>query len=158
MDHTYRLSFRTGDVRFEVESTDLAWLEKKEKEYLERITSTPPPAPRSLGDVSQMLPQNLTINEFFKKYVKPNNISSRSDIVVFFVYFLQKVLKRDALKTADVAQCFADVSYPNYSKLNVTDILHQAKRKGLLNNVNNLWSLTITGEDFVLNVVTGEGK
>jgi hypothetical protein len=150
MEHEYRISFHRDNVGFEIETTDLDWFE--------RVVASPAVAEVPARETTQMVPQNLTINEFFKKYIKPNNISSRADIVVFFVYFLQKVLKREALKTADVAQCFADVSYPNYSKLNVTDILHQARRRGLLNNVNSLWSLTITGEDFVLGVLTSEPK
>jgi hypothetical protein len=38
----------------------------------------------------------------------------------------------------------------------MADILNQSKRKALLNSVNSQWSLTITGEDFVLNTMTGK--
>lgn len=155
MEHKYRISVQMGDSGFEVESTDLQWLESKEKEYLDKLKEKPsrsvPPPP---GYESPVLPQNLTINEFYKKYIK-SNITARPDIAVFFVYFLQNILKKETIKTSDVAQCFADVSYPNYNKLNFTDILNQGRRKALLNNVNNLWSLTITGEDFIINTITG---
>lgn len=102
------------------------------------------------------VPQNLNVNEFYKTYIKPKKITARPDIAVFFVYYLEKILKKETVPTADVTQCFADVSYPGYNNLNMTDILNQAKRKALLNNVNKLWSLTITGEDFVLNTLSGE--
>jgi hypothetical protein len=159
MEHTYRISVRIGDSSFEVESTDLTWLESKEKEYLSKLKERPSrPTSQPPQTEPLIIPQNLTINEFYKRYIKSNNITSRSDIAVFFVYYLQKILKRDSIKTADIIQCFADVSYPNYSNLNMADILNKAKKKALLNNVNNLWSLTITGEDFILNTITGAPK
>jgi len=159
MEHTYRISVRIGNSSFEVESTDLNWLESKEKEYLEKLKERrTTPTLESIQTEAFILPQNLTINEFYKKYIRSNNITSRPDIAVFFVYYLQKILKKDSIKSGDVGQCFADVSYPNYSKLNMTDILNQAKRKALLNYVNNLWSLTITGEDFIINTMTGAPK
>jgi len=159
MDHKYRISIKSKDVGFELESTDLEWLEKKEKEYIEKFgTSRQTTHHVTAKDESIAIPQNLTINEFYKKYIKTNNVTARPDMAVFFVYYMQKILKREALKTGDIAQCFADVSFPNYNKLNFTDILNQARKKALLNSVNNLWSLTITGEDFVLNIMTGEGK
>ncbi len=73
-------------------------------------------------------------------------------------HLFKNILKKDSIRTSDIVQCFADVSYPSYNKLNITDILSKAKKKALLNNVNNLWSLTITGEDFILNTMTGESK
>ena len=159
MEHTYRISVRIGDLSFDLESTDRDWLESKEKEYLDKLKekpSRPPSQPPETGPL--ILPQNLTINEFYKSYMKSNNITARADIAVFFIYYLQNILKRDSIKTSDIVQCFADVSYPNYNKLNMTDILKQAKRKALLNNVSNLWTLTITGEDFIINTITGAPK
>ena len=159
MEHTYRILVRIGDSSFELESTDLTWLESKEKEYLDKLKERSSRTTFQLPETEPLiLPQNLTINEFYKRYIKSNNITSRSDIAVFFVYYLQKILKKDSIKTADVIQCFADVSYPNYSNLNMADILNKAKKRALLNNVNNLWSLTITGEDFILNTITGAPK
>lgn len=159
MEHKYRIAVKGRDTSFELESTDREWLEKKEKEYLEKFGASQQAAFAPMTkDEAIALPQNLTINEYYKKYIKANNITARPDIAVFFVYYMQKILKRDALKTGDISQCFADVSYPNYNKLNFTDILNQARKKALLNSVNNLWTLTITGEDFVLNLMTGAGK
>lgn len=162
MDHKYRVSFRIGEASFDLESTDLAWLENKEKDYvaklLEKATSFVKSADGNGHSSPAFLPQNLTINEFYKKFIKANKITARPDIAVFFVYYLEKILKKDIIKTADVTQCFADVSYPNYNKLNMTDILNQAKRKALLNYVNNLWTLTITGEDFVINSITSDNQ
>lgn len=162
MEQNYRISFQVGDAKFEIESTDQEWIEKKEKQYLEKIFESAKKGrePKGMQILPKeeirgtAIPQNLTINEFYQKYIKGKKVTSRPNITVFFVYYLQKILKRDNIKTQDVTQCFADISYPNYNKLNITDILNQAKRKALLNYVNNIWSLTLTGEDFVLNTIT----
>jgi hypothetical protein len=77
---------------------------------------------------------------------------------VFFIYYLQKIRKKDRIKTADVAQCFKDISYPNWNNINVTDTLASAKKRALLNYVNKLWSLTTTGEDYILNTIAGKAK
>lgn len=70
MEHTYKLAFHSGKSGFEVESTDLEWLEKKEKEYLEKMFVNPTSESTPSAESSLMVPQNLTINEFFKKYIK----------------------------------------------------------------------------------------
>ncbi len=158
MENTYRISYRSGDSSFDIESTDRAWLEEKEKEYLARISTSTLSRVKKLegGDEEKqsILPQNLTINEFYRKLVKPSNITSRPEIAVFFVYYLERILKKENIKTADVTQCFADISYPGYNKLNVADILSKAKQKAFVNYVDSLWSLTITGEDYVVNAIT----
>lgn len=161
MQHTYKISFTSAGLSFEIESSDKAWLESKEREYLVRLgQKTEAPGKPTLKPHEQKLPtgsRSLTINEFFKKYVKGHNLP-RPDTTVCFVYYLQRLQKKDDIKTADILGCFRDVGYPGYNKLNVADILNKAKRKALLNYVNNLWSLTITGEDFVLNLMSGESK
>lgn len=162
MDNTFRIAFHSGDTSFEIESTDKSWVEEKEKQYLSRLTeahlSKPKPHPAVQESKPSPATGNVTINEFYRKYVKGNNITKRPDIAVLFVYFLQRIQKAESIKSGDVARCFADVGYPNYNKLNVTDILNQGKKKALLNYVNNLWSLTITGEDFVVNLLTSDTK
>jgi len=162
MSENYRISYTVGNASFEIESSDKSWLESKEKEYLTFLSEVPKQHAVQVVNSDQqsisVIPQNLTINEYYKRYIKPNKITARPDIAVFFVYYLEKILKRDTIKTSDVLQCFADVSYPSYNKLNMTDILNQSKKKALLNNVNNLWALTITGEDFILNIMTGESQ
>ncbi|MBW7843804.1 MAG: hypothetical protein H3C40_13870 [Ignavibacterium sp.] len=158
MADNYKISFTKGNTSFIIESTDKEWIELKEKEYLSKIAHTPVHTKVSEEEKQPSpvaVPQNLTINEFYKNYIKPNKITSRPDIAVFFIYYLEKILKKDTIRTGDVTQCFADVSYPNYNKLNMADILSQSRKKALLNNVNNLWSLTITGEDYVLNIISG---
>jgi hypothetical protein len=151
MEHTYRISFKIGDQSFEIESTDLKWLEGKEKDYFDKLRKDKAPT------MSRQLPQpEININEFFRRYIREKQIKSRTTIAVFFVYYLEKMSKKDEIKMADVRQCFKDASYPNWNKLNVTDILLRARRQALLNYVNKLWSLTTTGEDFVLNTITGE--
>jgi hypothetical protein len=160
MAENYRVSYTVGHLSFDIESTDKAWLEIKEKEYLAKLAEAPQQAHGSAtitpGTGQVVIPQNLTINEFYKQYIKSKKITSRPDITVFFIYYLEKILKKDSIKTGDVIQCFADVSYPAYNNINMADILNQSKRKALLNSVNSQWSLTITGEDFVLNTMTGK--
>lgn len=165
MEHTYRISFKIGDSSFEIESTDLKWLESKEKDYIKKLDtqaskfkseaqiSAPSPKRPSSRDIVTL---DMSLNEFFRSYIRERKITSRTTIVVFFVYYLERVLKKDEINMADVRQCFKDASYPNWNKLNVTDILRRARRRALLNHVNNLWSLTTTGEDFVLNSLTGK--
>lgn len=166
MEHNYRLMFKVGDLSFEIESTDLTWLKAKEKEYLKKLSTELPKHKEKLQrevaesakrPVSHDLPTpSMSINEFYKKYIGQKQIKSRTTIAVFFVYYLQNVSKKDEINTSDISNCFKQVSYPNWNKLNVTDILSRAKRQALLNCVNKLWSLTSTGEDFVLNTITGK--
>ena len=166
MEHTYRISFKIGDSSFEIESTDLQWLKKKEKEYFQKLHTEFPKHKEKLqregaekpgATISRDLPTpDVTINEFFRRYIGQRQIKSRTTIAVFFIYYLQKVLKKGGINTGDVSDCFRHVSYPNWNKLNVTDILRRARSRALVNYFNNLWSLTTTGEDFVLNTITGK--
>lgn len=168
MEHSYRISFRLGESSFEIESTDLKWLESKEKDYFGKLRAEPPKdkketvreaAKGQMAAIPRHEPQpDITIHEFFRKYIRGRQITSRTTIAVFFVYYLQKIQKNDEIKTGDVSECFKHVSYPNWNKLNMTDILRRARRRALLNYVNNLWSLTTTGEDFVYNIIAGEEK
>jgi hypothetical protein len=119
MEQNYRISFQVGDAKFEIESTDQEWIEKKEKQYLEKIFESAKKGrePKGMQILPKeeirgtAIPQNLTINEFYQKYIKGKKVTSRPNIAVFFVYYLQKILKRDNIKTQDVTQCFADISY-----------------------------------------------
>lgn len=163
MEHNYRISVKFGEPGFEIESTNLEWLEKKEQEYFQKFESRHPKKIRNVGveteekssvTISQPFPPELTVNEFYRKYV--HTIRSRPVIGVFLIYYLQRILKKEDIKTTDVQQCFKDVAYPNWNKLNVTDILARAKRRALVNYVNKLWSLTTTGEDYVLNAISGK--
>lgn len=165
MEQKYRIAVKLNEFSFEIEGSDLSWVEKKEKEYLNKFSedhslkknqNQESETKKHPHHKEQAVPANLTINEFYNKYLKNGAIKSRPDIAVFFIYYLQKITKKQDIKTQDVTQCFADVGYPSYNKLNMTDILNQAKRKALVNYVNNFWALTITGEDFVLNTITGD--
>ncbi|KAF0109081.1 MAG: hypothetical protein FD146_125 [Anaerolineaceae bacterium] len=164
MEHNYRISHRIGDSSFELESTDKDWVDKKEKEYLSKLVEQPAKRIKtsekepSFDEKKESLPSNITINEFYRKYLKLSKVTSRPSMAVFFIYYLSKISKKDPIKTQDVLDCFAAISYPNYNNLNMADILNKAKRTALLNNVNNQWSLTITGEDYVLNLITNPEK
>ena len=161
MEHNYRISFKMGDRGFEIESTNLQWIKNKEKEYLQKVegkksraTEEVEPLPESHTELR--ISPTITLNEFHRKYVY--KIKSRPTIAVFLLYYLDKIKKKDKIKTADLANCFKEIHYPNWNHLNFTDILISAKRRALVNYVNKLWSLTTTGEDFVLNMVSGKAK
>lgn len=161
METMYRISFKNGDLCFEIESTDLKWMKEKEKYYLQLLKGAPakrmekiarPASPSS----TISLPPQITLNEFYRKYIR--TIKSRPSIAVFFLYYLQKFRKKDKILTSDVVKCFKDIAYPNWNKLNITHILASAKRRALVNYVNKIWSLTTTGEDYVLNHISGKAK
>lgn len=161
MEQNYRISFKIGESSFEIESTDLKWLESKEKDYFQRLVSEAPKhraesqaelAPAPIG----VLPPGITLVEFYRRYVQ--KLKSRVSIAVFFIYYLQKLKKKDKIKSADVTHCFKEIGYPNWNKINMADTLKGAKHRALLNCVNKLWSLTTTGEDYVFNSITGKAK
>ena len=162
MDQKYKIVLKFEGVGFEVESTDKEWVENKEKEYLEKFYSNKIPAKGEIKSshlvVSKETQGDVNINEFYRKYIKANKISSRPDIAVFFAYYLQKIRKSSEIKSGDISDCFKDISYPNWNTLNYTDILNQGKRRGFLNYVNKNWSLTLTGEDFVMNTFSGSAE
>lgn len=159
MEQKYKIALKFGDVGFEVESTDKEWVETKEKEYLEKIHTSKVPTKKEPKSISSSefkeIHGDVNINEFYNKYIKVNKVTSRPDIAVFFVYFMQKMQKSSEIKSGDISNCFKDISYPSWNTLNFTDILNQGKRRGFLNYVNKNWSLTLTGEDFVMNTLSG---
>jgi hypothetical protein len=161
MKNNYRISIKIGDVDFEIESTNVKWVEAKEKAFLQKMGK------KQIGDAVESrdasrestmaeMPPQITLNEFYRKYV--HKIKSRPTIAVLLLYYLEKIQKKDKIKTGDVANCFRDIHYPNWNKLNMTYILTNAKHRALVNYVNKLWSLTTTGEDFVLNMLSGKSK
>ena len=161
MEHNYKISFKIGNASFEIESTDINWLKSKEKDYLKILTAkaveqVPLKKTATLAVQSPAVPPKMTLNEFYRKYAL--TIKSRPTTAVFLIYYLQKVMKKDKIITSDVTKCFRDISYPNWNKLNMTDILKSAKRRALVNYVNKLWSLTTTGEDYVFNTIAGKKK
>jgi len=156
MEEKYKIALNKGDIGFEIEGSDKEWVERKEKEYLEKIYSKKEPrADIRDKNFEELSPSNLTITEFYRKYVKSNNITSRPDVAVLLIYYLQKILKKNEIKSGDVSDCFRDISFPKWNTFNYTDILNKNKIKGFLNYVNKNWSLTLTGEDFVMNILAG---
>jgi hypothetical protein len=165
MEKYFKISYKIGNAGFELESSEKDWIEIKEKEYLEKLSHQKISITASEGYVKSSKPmdsskisESITVNEFYREYMKKLDLTSRQLIALFFVYYLEKIQKKTDIKSSDVITCFREIAYPNYSNLNMTDILHQAKRKAFLNNVNNYWSLTITGEDYVLNMLSGENN
>lgn len=162
MEQKFRIALNFGNLSFEIESHDKEWVEKKEKEYLEKVCikklSNLDSTENRDKKPKELLSPNLTINEFYRKYVKDNNITSRPDTAIFLIYYLQKISKRSEIKSGDVSDCFKDIQFTSWNTINYTDILNQNRRKGFLNYVNKNWSLTITGEDFVMNTLTNKGE
>jgi hypothetical protein len=159
MVRNYRISVKVGESSFEIESTNAIWIKKKEKEYFDKLFVENVSQKRGKQETKltgEGIPPKMSLNEFYRNYV--SEIKSRPIIALFLVYYLQKLQKKDTVKTSDVLNCFKEISYPNWNKLNMTDILNNAKRQALVNYVNKLWSLTTTGEDYVLNIVSGKTK
>lgn len=161
MEKNYRISFKNGNIGFDIESTDVKWLEKKEKVYLQKIIrGTIDTSESDLGSseglVKAEIGPKITLTEFYRKHV--HKIKSRPTVAVFLLYYLEKIKKKDKIRTVDIMNCFKEIGYPNWNKLNVTDIMTSAKRRALVNYWNKFWSLTTTGEDFVLNMLSGKSK
>jgi len=161
MEKKYRISFKIGNTCIDLESTDVKWLEKKEKIYLQKISSKSEEEPAVGHGLMEPVEATgkhgkITLNEFYRKHV--HKIKSRPTVAVFMLYYLEKIRKKEKIRTADVVHCFKDIGYPNWNKLNMTDILTSAKRRALVNYVNKIWSLTTTGEDYVLNMLSGKSK
>jgi hypothetical protein len=159
MEH-YKISLSKGGVSVELSSHDKAWLEQKEGEYKAIIDTIlkAPATPLSETRATTVLPKEplpsaIPINEFFRKYVFDKKVKTRTDIATFFVYYLSKVANMAEIKPTDIKNAFKDVQYPGWNKLNINDILNKAKMKAFLNSYQGNWSLTITGENYVLNTM-----
>jgi hypothetical protein len=162
MEH-FKVSVTIGNFSIEVSSHDKDWVEAKIKEYdLEKLIktrpdkvlqSTPKIATSSVEATANINP-SMTIGEFYRKYVKDKKIVSRPDIVTFFVYYMAKFQKNEQITLGDVKNCFKEIGYPSWNSINISDSLLKAKKKALLNSFNDLWMLTITGEDYVLNTIS----
>lgn len=162
MEH-YKILVSVGTI--EISSHDKNWVEEKEKKYSEKINNL-----LSQSEVKQKNTSNLPneqkgssfspqigkipINEFYRRYIHAKEIKSRPDIATFFVYYLVKLEGKEEIPSIEIKNLFRDVQYPGWNKINITDALNKAKKKAFLNSVGNNWSLTITGEDFVLNTMS----
>ena len=162
MEH-YKILVSIGSI--EISSHDKAWVEAKEKKYMDAITNL-----LSRADVfvkredlkgkefsTQLKAKKIgkiPVNEFYRNYIHSKDIKSRPDISTFFVYYLSKVEEKSEIQSSDVKDLFREVGYPGWNKINITEALRQAKKKAFLNSVGNNWFLTITGEDFVLNTMS----
>lgn len=155
MEH-YKIAIMKGTASIEISSHDKEWVEKKEKEYKDFL-SQPDLVEgqkrkfekRDIGIKTD--DGQIPINEFYRKYIHEQKINSRPEIATFFVYYLSKVKKQSDISSTEIKNLFRDVQYPGWNKINIADVLNKAKKKALLNNFENQWSLTITGEDYVLN-------
>ena len=159
MEEFYKVSITVGDRTVEIESHDKQWLEDKVTELRSYVDEQPPSPTTSTTakDRSAASPidhASLTVPEFYQRYMKPLKLKSRPDLALFFVYYLQRIAGQEEVKSADVTKCFSEIGYANYNNLNYADILASNRKKGLLNYVNNKWSLTHTGDDYVLNKIS----
>jgi hypothetical protein len=161
MEH-YRISFSGDGHSIELSSHEKEWVEKKMKEFGIEAMLKEKPEPKKAGikhEEEKTEPQaeiltSMTESEFYRKYVKEKKIESRPDICTFFVYYLSKIKKLEQITTNEVRNCFKEIGYPNWNTINITDSLSKAKKKAFLNNINDVWLLTMTGEDYVINLIT----
>jgi hypothetical protein len=158
----YELMLSNANMVIKLSSQDKDWLEEKEKKYkefIEKIISCNPvkePTPSSSKIKSNIVApseivDDITINEYYRKFLHDKKITTLTDIAAYFMYYLTKVRKQDIVTPNDVKKLFQEVHYPNWNKINISDVMMRAKKKAFLNSHDNSWSLTITGEDFVLN-------
>jgi hypothetical protein len=162
----YKLSITNGELSVVIESHNKEWVEQKEKTYVEqfkisnerhiaRKTQTPDVVP-VVSEPKPRISESMPPNEFYRKIIHEKGIESRPDIVTFFVYYLVKVRKAESVNSSAIRDLFKESQYPKWNTINVSDALQKAKKKAFLNNYNDQWSLTITGEDFVLNSIAAE--
>lgn len=161
MEH-FKLAFSFEGKKIVISSHDQSWVEKKEKEYKEEITkilssiiSEPEKVDftnlnRQEKNIQDINP-SISVNEFYRTFLHETKITSRPEIATFFVYYLVRIKKQEEISPNDIKICFKDSGYPGWNKINISDVLSKAKKKAFLNFHNNQWSLTITGEDYVLN-------
>ncbi len=164
MENVYRIVIENESKKLEVESTDKAWVEKKIAELAKSINIFE----KGLEKISQKKEigkktseqkvdlSKMTINEFYRKFL--TGIRTNTDRAVFFIYYLNWVENKKAITTNNVKDAFIKIRLPNANSLNYPDILARAKRRALLNCIDNVWSLTITGEDYVLNKIQNTNK
>lgn len=153
MEHTYKIHVSKGNYQFTIESTDKEWIDTQFELLNVKTTSQSNTQPDE-NQQEHSLPPGLTLQEFYRKYIKDKDITTNPKIATFFVYYLEKIEKKSDIKTGEIQECFGKVGIAGYNKINYSDILAQAKRQALLNHVNSRWSLTTTGEDYVLNTIT----
>jgi len=162
----YKIHITIGGTTIEIASSDKKWVAAQEKKYaslIENITSgkaVKASTSKNSEEVSNdpvSISSKLSVNEFYRRYVK-GKITSRNDIATFFVFFLTKTGEKKEFAPSEVKELFKSVGYPDWNSINISDVLNQARKKALLNSVNNQWSLSITGEDFVLNAIEPDGE
>lgn len=159
MEH-YKIEISKDSIG--ISSHDKQWVEDKVVEFKNLIEHLKKYHEKSLShpvsedtrtSQKKSISSNMPINEFYRKYIH-SKIKSRPDIATFFIYYLTKVENKNNVNVSEIKDIFKDVQYPGWNKLNITDILNNAKKKALLNSVGGQWSLTITGEDFILNSIS----
>ena len=163
MEH-YKITFSVGGNSIEISSHDKSWVEEKIKEYNEVlkvlrdnvIKISRPEESKNILKADNLSISSISINEFYKKYMS-GKVTSRPEIATFFVYYLTKSSGKKEFASSEIKEQFKQVGYPSWNSINVTDTLSQAKKRAFLNNYNNLWSLSMTGEDFVLNKMADNG-
>jgi hypothetical protein len=160
VENFYKVSLNLEESSFSVESTDREWTEQKQKELTQFVLSHQTTYDESSSEdqhrKTTIPAENITIQEYYKKYIQPISKTSRPDLAVLLVYFLERVKGQTEIKTGDIASAFANIGYPNYNKINFSDVLYNSRKKGFLNNVNNNWTLTITGEDFAVDRISSQ--
>ena len=163
MEH-YKLVYSVQGRSLEISSHEKDWVESKEKQYkelIEKILSSSPVIKIEKTE-SENLPSkekpiinnSITINEFYRSYIHGGKVKSLPDIATFLVYFLSKIQKSSDFNTSDIKDLFKSAGYPKAERINISDVLARAKKKAFLNNFDNQWTLTITGDDFVLNTMS----
>lgn len=162
MENKYRILVTTASGTIEIESTDANWLEKKQKELIKLLGDERIPEKKNIVQSKsseiepKKIPSHITINEYYRKYC--NEIKSNTDLAVYFIYYMTWIEKKKDITTNHVRELFMKVGIPKANNLNYADMLGRAKKRALVNYISGFWSLTITGEDFILNTIQSAPK
>ena len=159
----YRILIASDKI--ELESSDKSWLEQKEKQYaqhIDRILSWPAKPRAEVGRKGETTNEEPVVpnvgkispNEFYRNYIQAKGVKARTDIATFFVYYLERVRGKKEISSGDVKDLFREAQYPAWNNINIPDALNKAKKKAFLNSVGGQWSLSFTGEDFVVNTIS----
>lgn len=167
MEH-YKLGINLSAKSIEISSHDKQWVESKVKEFetiltVLKETASQPIKSEEEDSANSTKQKNkidkLSINEFYKKYIQGLKINSRIEIATFFAYYLKQKNATNDFSGQDIKDLYKEVAYPGWNTINMADVLSKAKQRAFLNNVSSRWSLSLSGEDFVLGkIATQDGN
>ena len=157
MEHNYRINFSYGNLHIEIESTNIDWIKKKEKQYLKDIFNHSTKYIES-GEEGSTLQKTFDLEKIslidIKRKIRKFGIKGRSYYAIAFIFYLQNKRKLEMVSSKDIIDCFKEIDYPLKLSINMMErSLKIAKKRGFVKSTNEFWSLTTLGEDWILNLL-----